>query len=506
MNKKKIFGAILALGVAAASLAATPIASAQVMKAWPSGVGPGQGIKINVCESNLVGSNEITTKFDPEQNGKASINITKYKLSADNGKAPGDGKDRLGKPSLGEKLPGAGFTVKKVKSINGTDISNLDYSTNEAFNTISKLVDSNNQPKGAVEFVDEGVKTDLTDLNGYTSANLLKFGVYQVSETTSPQGATPAAPFYVTVPMGTEKGYIYDICAYPKNAVDTVTKTVDDSKYHGVGDPISYSITTPVRPYENGIKRYVISDQLDSRLTFDKETLLLSTGVQLVKGEDYNITTENNKMVITFTNFDKLNAAAGFNTTLTTTVNTTFDSGDITKVDNKADLKPNQNPKWDDGTIPSNEVTSKFGGFSIVKKDSGDKTKTLSGAVFEVRTAKGDLVNFYDASGKKVTKTTTDGNGKASFTGLKLGEKYQLVEKTAPNGYAKLPKSIEVTASKLGANNVYETDLTVGNSKSSIFELPKTGKATVLYLSVIGLMLVVGSVALRNRSKKVTQK
>ena len=506
MNKKKIFGTIAALGVAAASLAAAPIASAKVMKAWPAGEGPGQGIKINFCESNLIPKDHLDTKIDMEKNGKASIGITKYKLSADNGKEAGDGKDRIDKPSLGEKLPGAGFTVKKVKSINGTDISNLDYSTNEAFNTISKLVDSKNQPKGAVEFVDEGKKTDLTDPNGFTSATQLTFGVYQVSETTSPEGATPAAPFYVVVPMGFEKGYLYNVCAFPKNAVDTVTKAVDDSNYHGAGDPISYSITTPVRPYENGIKRYVVSDQLDSRLTFKKETLLLSTGVELVKGEDYNITTENNKVVITFINFDKLNAAAGFTTTLTTTINTTFDSGDITKVDNQANLKPNQNPKWDDGTIPSNEVTSEFGGFSIVKKDAGDNSKTLAGAVFEIRTADGEAVEFYDASGKKVKETKTGADGKASFTGLKLGEKYQLVEKVAPDGYAKLPKSIEATASAKGANDVYETDLTVENSKSSIFELPKTGAAAVLYISVIGLMLVVGGFALKTRSKKAAQK
>ena len=74
--------------------------------------------------------------------------------------------------------------------------------------------------------------TGTNSVATFNNSDTLPIGLYLVTETALPAEATnPAAPFLVTLPFPTGPGSapanqsIYDVHAYPKNAVTDLTKT-----------------------------------------------------------------------------------------------------------------------------------------------------------------------------------------------------------------------------------------------------------------------------------------
>lgn len=446
---------------------------------------------------------------DAANNGKTSITVHKMKMSDTNFKVVGDGEELADKP--GELLKGAVFRLRKVKQIGNCDISKLDFLTNDSFVSIAENTDGNGQPTGDVTLEKDDVfKPQLSDGSAeYTFSNL-KYGVYYIDEIETPKNGSPISPFYVTLPMFVkDKGFLYNVHAYPKNAIQSLTKAVDDTKFES--NELTYTMTQSVMPYQNGMSEFSVSDKLDSRLTYKSSTVTLSTGDKVKENTDYTVKVgDDNTVKLEWKNFELLNKVASASTKLTWTVTTTFansvpKSGLMESIDNVASSIPNQDPKWKKAPLPSNKVTTVLGGIKIHKIDARTK-KALAGAHFKLRNTKtNEYVKFRDGnSGKadQVDEVVTNDQGDASILDLRADsiKDYELVESKAPSDYHPLLKPIPVTGD-MDANHV--VSLTIKNAPRSLFFLPKTGAIGTIAATVAGLGgIFIGGGKLLRRNRK----
>ncbi len=123
-----------------------------------------------------------------------------------------------------------------------------------------------------------------------------------------------------------------------------------------------------------------------------------------------------------------------------------------------------------------------LGSIEVVKHQSGDESKLLAGASFELR----------DSTGKVINAVTTGTDGKALFSSLQLGS-YTLVETKAPSGYQLKtdPITVQVT-------NDTKVVIKVANKSNSAI-LPNTGgPGSLLYLGV-GLVMIISSLLFRRK-------
>ncbi|MGX4685346.1 MSCRAMM family protein [Vagococcus sp. JNUCC 83] len=116
----------------------------------------------------------------------------------------------------------------------------------------------------------------------------------------------------------------------------------------------------------------------------------------------------------------------------------------------------------------------KIKGKLTIKKVDSITGKVLSGAVFEVKNSKGEII----------TTLTTDDKGLADISDL-LDDKYTITEVKAPEGYNILQKPIEFEITSKNS----DITLTVKNTKTG-WELPDTGGNGILLSSVVGLMFM----------------
>ena len=162
-----------------------------------------------------------------------------------------------------------------------------------------------------------------TDAAGYTTAGSLPLGLYLIAETgwdgaggSSGSVAAPSAPFLISLPMtniaeidGHAPGTLwqYDVTAFPKNSLISVTKNIvlDDGHTLGtscdaqIGDTINEVITSDVPKLTEGRhnETYKISDRMDEGLSFAGVTAVtLGTGdwqdasrKALTEGTDYTV-------------------------------------------------------------------------------------------------------------------------------------------------------------------------------------------------------------------------
>ena len=186
--------------------------------------------------------------------------ITVYKWKSETK----DGNEKKETP-----VPGAGFTIKKVKSIGTT---NLDLTKYSDWSEIAKNVKQLNN--GEITTADETGKLKVafdntfgtsgslsgdTNKNGVVQFKDLPLGLYQVQETKVPAGYSASdggKAFYMTLPMiekvttenggnkKTETKYNYAPFVDPKNTDQSgiVTKSQDLTHTVGAGDTIEYTI------------------------------------------------------------------------------------------------------------------------------------------------------------------------------------------------------------------------------------------------------------------------
>lgn len=139
------------------------------------------------------------TPIDAARDGNATVTVTKHARTDTNGVTPGMGNQLQNVD--GDTLAGAVFTMKQVKSIGDVDLTKIDLKTNEGWKKLAGTLDANNQPKGKVVYDEASARTLTTAGDGVAKFDNLKFGLYYVEETKAPEGASPAAPFYITAPL-----------------------------------------------------------------------------------------------------------------------------------------------------------------------------------------------------------------------------------------------------------------------------------------------------------------
>lgn len=457
---------------------------------------------------------------DPAARG--SLTIQKCETPEDTGSG---GNNRMAAPSDCVPIDGVGFTVYQVNDI--------DLTTNDGWVDVDDLLTAVGSNPTAPEIAAQGYTVDviaeeLTAGGGLITLTDLDLGLYYVVETAPLPGSSTVAPFLVTLPTtdpDTLDTWLYDVAVYPKNALTSVTKTVDDSEDVQLGDEIEWTITADIPDVET-IDGYKIVDPLDDRLDYVDTAVSLTNGATLA-ATDYTVSFDSgtNTVTVEFTASGlavlAANAAAQVEAVITTTVNT------VGEIPNTALLYPNL-PSFDiepgepGGPVETPTVETRWGNFTLEKVN--ETGAPLTGAVFSVYLTEDDAlantnpVNFGTAA-SPLYEITSDASGLVSFERLRYSDfadgvtvapgdagyqTYWLAEVAAPSGYELLasPISFEVTAASTDLTTLLP-DLEVTNvPNNGGFALPNTGGAGTTLFWVGGGLLLAGALFLAVYSRR----
>jgi len=456
---------------------------------------------------------------DPSRTGS----ITMHKFEAPS--------SPTGLPNNGTVVDTAGLTPMPGVTFSVQQVTGIDLTTNQGWQDASALSRSFNpaNASGSITAAGHGLSAAAgspvtTDSNGAASVGSLPLGLYLVTETSWPAGATPSAPFLVSVPLTDPSNldkWIYDVNVYPKNAVTNVAKTVDDSRAIKLGDPVSWTITGDI-PNVSTIDGYKIVDQLDPKLAYAGTTVSLADGTAITQGTDYTIAFDSatNTLSVVFTDAGRAVLAAHHATQVVVKVNSTVNA--VGEIANSALLYPNQasfgvTPGEPGGPVVSPPVDTKWGGITVLKTDQNGNA--LSGAVFSVYTSQTDAQNGTNPVSINGQTTFTSGaNGQVGISGLRYSDyangqavapgdpgyqDYWLAEVTAPSGYELLasPVKFQVTSN----TSTVGVDLTIKDVPSNAgFTLPFTGGPGGILVYAGGALLLAGAllVALTRRQRR----
>lgn len=456
---------------------------------------------------SLAGPASADVNIDPDAIG--SITVTKLiqpnpALTSPDGTA----QDITGL----DPVEGVTFEIQEVLTIGGVAV---DFTTEASWLAAEAL-----DPATGVFTLGPILDTQITDVDGVLTFDLLPVGLYLITETDAPDDITTfAAPFLVSIPLplpsDTGPTWLYDVFVYPKNSTATVDKTVDDSEAIALGDEITWTLSggIPALPQGQTLTEFTITDMLDSRLEYVADsaavTAVDNAGVAIALTEgiagDYTIdyTAQTLTVEFTATGLAKLSAAGvgGPNAAVTLTFDTVVISiGDGT-IYNTGVFNIG------DATFEDDAYTE-WGALKILKYADPDVLDVLEGAEFSVYETEADAIAGTDpisvlVGGVETTVFTTAADGTVVIPGLKAPGTYYVKEVTPPDGY-------------LANDTVYEVDVTVGsiaeaaevqvpNDQVPPIDLPLTGaNGTILFsLAGLGLMAVAGGAAMKHRSRSM---
>lgn len=449
--------------------------------------------------------------IDPAETG--TLNIHK-RLNPTGDLTEGNGLEQSNVTGTG--LDGIEFQIKQIPGI--------DLTTQAGWNTLQGM--TLEQAQTATSGVTAISQT--TAGGGEASFADLPLGAYLVHENLTAeqlaQGITPSHDFVVTLPMTHPTSldqWLYTVHVYPKNARSSITKTVTDASAKVIGDPVNWTILADI-PGSGQTDRYVITDTLDSRLTYGSATVSLEGTTVVLAASDYTITppTSGTPLTITFTDSGlaklweakKTDPAAQVKVEVNTTVNSLGADGLIT---NGAKFYPSTavdpgNPNEGIEVEDPLPVT-KWGDIEIVKTDEG--SGALPGAEFKLYSSEADAkagTNPLTVGGESTWTTGSD--GKVSIKSLRYSDfannaavakgdagynEYWLAEVKAPSGYELQANPIEVTVNQL-TNSV----TVVNPAKNAGFHLPLTGGTGTALFLIIGLAIVTGATVVLVRSHR----
>ncbi|MBO3724384.1 SpaH/EbpB family LPXTG-anchored major pilin [Actinomyces bowdenii] len=486
-----------------------------------------------------------------KENATGSLTIHKH-IQNDGTQGTVDGQ---GAVEGGQPVAGVQFTAYPI-----TDI---DLTTADGWNKVTELARDGaisdsactapGGPALANRNVDNanGITSGDTNGQGIATIGNLAVKAYLVCETKVPSDIVQKAkPFVVTIPYantapGQEGNWLYDVHAYPKNERIAVSKTIEDQRRNGyaVGSLVKFPVTStlPTLDEKAHYKYFQFKDVMDSRLTDLSVPEVTLNGATLTDTSDYNVSVTGQTVTVTFTaaGLAKLKAAAGQE------VKATF-QGKVTSVGNGtipntaqlisdtvyADQPPTpENPPQNPDTPPTTpEVNTKWGDLTIKKVDGQDTaSKTgLKGAEFQIYNAAAPYAGTCDGAAKAgnplsvngQTTLTTNDQGIINVDALFVSDSvvdgardnqpgatqrcYVLVETKAPTGYV-LPNQVE-TPVTIKVGQVTDDNITIENTKHAVPNLPLTGAAGKVLLTVAGaalLMVAIGSVLVsRYRERK----
>lgn len=488
-----------------------------------------------------------------KENATGSIIIHKH-IQNDGTQGTVDGQ---GATEGGQPVAGVQFTAYPI-----TDI---DLKTAEGWTKVTALAGDGVIPDSACtapggptlanHTVDAGsgsVSGDTTD-QGLATISGLAVKAYLVCETKAPSDIVQKAkPFVVTIPHpntspGQEGNWIYDVNVYPKNERIAVNKTIEDQRNNGyaVGSVVKFPVTStlPTLDANAYYKYFQFRDAMDGRLSELTVPEVTLDNSPLTNTADYQVTTEGQTVKVTFTaaGLAKLKAAAGkevkaiFQGKVTSVGNGTIpNTAQLISDTVYADQPPSpENPPENPPSVPPTtpEVDTKWGDLRITKVDANDPagSKTgLKGAEFQIYNATAPYAGTCDGATKTgnplsvngQTTLTSNDQGVVEIGALFVSDSvvdggrdnqvgatqrcYVVVETKAPTGYV-LPAQAE-TPVTIKVGNVTDDNITIENTKHAVPNLPLTGAAGKVLLTVAGaalLMVAVGSVLVsRYRERK----
>lgn len=473
---------------------------------------------------------------------EATGSITIHKFAENN--ASEASPDSPDKPDGAGKALSAGFTIYKISAgtFDPSSPDSWDEWSGDDGKAAGIAATADICSIAAADLTGKYTKQTTVTTNAETGAsepvNELALGGYLVCETTPPANAVAtAAPFVVTLPTPYDGKWVYNVHAFPKNAVNTVTKSIDPQDGLGLGSTVTFPVSTTIQalPDDQEYTSFIISDTLDSRLTNVQVASVQLGGEPLTSGTDYTVSgpssTDNTVSVSLYPgdSASKIDAAVGKKVTVTFTgvVSSLGEDGSIV---NEAVLFVND-PQMSGQGIPSNEVTTNWGDARIFKYDaeSGESKTGLSGAVFEVYPADEPYAKNCQATvatdakpvsvtdgGKTVDEFTSD-RGVVTIPGLFVSDSinndngvsthrcYVLKEVKAPAGFVTPTGAAALTALEVSSGKTASTvyDASISNSKQKVPELPLTGANGELLMTVGGLALVLlaggGALVVRSR-------
>ena len=438
------------------------------------------------------------------------------------------------------KLPGAGFTLYQVMSIeivenravytpqapfaevleqNGVEPDDLGtYSSTQLDALIAKLTPVTGSDADAVTM-------ELTGDDGTATEEGLPLGYYLVVETTTPAGYTAGNPFLVSIPSpdnynqenaaGTK--WVYDVTAEPKNAQVSLDKVINEGDGKttdtvAVGDYVPYKITTKLQNYEDAVYAgdqvtFTISDEMKGLVFVEDVDHPVSVKVNGTEVENtgssaYTVTpaAENKGFTLAFTQ-DYLKANRAFPVEITYYGQVTEEAVTLGNYgENKATLEYNTSPAETTEGDPIQTYVYTFG-IQTVKFTTDGGEQALAGAKFGLYEEKACQTLIGEIQ-------TSDGSGLVNFTGLDEGT-YYLKETESPDGYTLLANPIEIVIDSAGDNGEFTLKIN-GSSITTeegtfVSRIDKTGRIAVVAVENhegfklpatggigIGLFLVIG--------------
>lgn len=464
-----------------------------------------------VCASALMLSSpsHAAPLIDPTETG--TLHITKYEMPEGGAGSAANGLPQPGLPHT--PMEGVGFTVSRVNVV--------DLTTNEGWLAAQELAGLQIAADPVGTLVDAGFTVaagteHFTDSAGKITVSGLPLGVYLVQETSPGNGATPAAPFLVTLPMTDPVGlaeWLYEVHVYPKNALTTASKTVSDAGAAALGDTISFTITSGI-PEVAVLEAYQVHDDFDSRLKPEGVTVALSNAAELIAETDWTYTIVDNKVEVVFTpaGLKKLveNSTADVVVTISAKV---LEVGEIENqayvYQNKASLE--LEPGDPGGPTPTDTVETKWGGITLEKVGDDLDGDGLAGAVFEVYlTRDAAIAGAAPIEFDGQTAFEVDDQGMLTISGLRYSDwadgeavgpadpgyrTYWLRETVAPTGYELLAQPIEFVVN--AETTAIGVDMQIVNIAKNIgFDLPLTGGTGTTVFLAGGVLLVAGAALL----------
>lgn len=206
----------------------------------------------------------------------------------------------LGLPATGLPQDTTGLVPVAGATFTATRVPGIDVTTNAGQQAAAALTAAAAAPLVAGL---PAAASDTTDSAGDATLTPLGVGLYYVTETVTPAGFVPAAPFLVALPLtdpGTRDGWLTTVHVYPKNAHIGIALDVRDEDAVTVGDTVTWRARAGI-PYQPSIDGYRITQTIAPGLTLDaggiRVTLDCGTApvpacATLVAGVDYVLTVD----------------------------------------------------------------------------------------------------------------------------------------------------------------------------------------------------------------------
>lgn len=268
----------------------------------------------------------------------------------------------------------------------------------------------------------------ITDKNGKIILPDLAAGKYYVKEINAPSDvnydANKQYPFEIT---DTSKYGVVLAISNPANAPKAEFTAVKnaDKKVLKPGETFKYTISVKNTVPGSTLKNVVVEDTMPEGIDFVGDLKLNDVPIGVATGNSIKVT------------IPEIKGDESAQVTFTAKITETAKEGEATNIATVTDPNVPDKPKKPEEKVEVIRETD----LRIIKTDMDGKT-TLKDAVFE-------LYQVVNGTEKLLLSLSSDMNGRINFEKLKTGN-YVIKEKTAPNGYQLLEKSIQLSINQLG--------------------------------------------------------